>query len=98
MVKLDHLSLGTLPAGYRLTAATLVLEGHIMSVDYTGSSGGETPQETESPMFAPTPMWDRSRKNKKTGAERRSFFENTSEPESSATIGAAGMGAAAGSA
>src|SRR3569623_1067410 len=68
-----------------------------MSVDYTRTSGAETPEETESEMFAPTPMWERSKKNRKSSAERRSFFERDDSaeaiPASEAAIGAGATGA-----
>ena len=42
-----------------------------MSVDYTRTTGGDTPDETESSAFAPAPIWDR-KKGKGSG---RAFFE-----------------------
>jgi len=57
-----------------------------MSVDYTRTDGEATP-DSESNMFAPTPMWDRSKKNR---AARRSMFRDEPAETGAAMTGAAG--------
>ena len=66
-----------------------------MSVDYTRSSDGETPQDPESPMFAPTPMWDRSKKKnrEKVSGERRSFFDRDDSTDETPAVGASALAA-----
>lgn len=69
-----------------------------MSVDYTRTTGVETPEESESSMFAPAPIWDR-RKGKGSG---RAFFEQNADRDTSmdreihTDTGSTALGAAAG--
>jgi hypothetical protein len=62
-----------------------------MSVDYTRTPKGEMPEETESAMFAPAPIWDRSKKNREA---RRSMFQDEPIVEEAAVVDAAVSGRA----
>jgi hypothetical protein len=68
-----------------------------MSVDYTRNPDGEAPKDSEDSMFAPTPMWERGKRNRaKTRAERRSFFDrDDTVDEAPAAVGAGAAGAMA---
>lgn len=61
-----------------------------MSVDYTRTEGEPTP-DSESSMFAPTPLWDRKAKGR--GARRNMF---RGQPEETGATSAAMTGAAGG--
>src|SRR6185437_177423 len=68
-------------------------ERHIMSVDYTRTTEGDAPQDSDSSMFAPTPIWDRGKKGRAT---RRSMFQDSPTAADAAVTGAAVGGATGG--